>query len=340
MPGTARRFQDFLDVLSRHDLPVFFHSLGGNNGEALLIGLLLRELRMTAGAGHTITEPCRSVAAADPCRRLIVSDGRTARLRAGEGRCLSACVLALAGASSRRIAPGAILGVHASRFDPKLRQLQMQRSPGAAVITLSTIHSSLEQYLVSMGIDPQLQQLANRVDARRMYVLSRDQVRRFGIEAVEFNETPWVSLTDRAKHGFALKLAARVTDTGREEHRTVLLRCLLGQIWLAYERASPTDEIVHTASAGVAASELHFRRGAGNQTEIWAAAAAPSFLRAAAMAKGLVITEQLASDRSDGGSLRAIKLSTVGLSHAFESVVTGCDGKRSPEGAGSDAKKQ
>ena len=90
--------------------------------------------------------------------------------------------------------PGAILGIHSARLDAKLRQQAMQRSPGLAEISLSTCTRACEQYLAAMGIDPALQQLAAKVDTRRMYVLSRDEIARFGIVPGERFETPWMSL--------------------------------------------------------------------------------------------------------------------------------------------------
>ena len=35
VPGTAQRLRDFLGLLPRKDLPVFFHSTGGSVGEAV-----------------------------------------------------------------------------------------------------------------------------------------------------------------------------------------------------------------------------------------------------------------------------------------------------------------
>src|SRR5262245_44130786 len=44
--GAAQRFREFLAVLARRDLPIFFNSDGGLLREAVQIGLILRENRM------------------------------------------------------------------------------------------------------------------------------------------------------------------------------------------------------------------------------------------------------------------------------------------------------
>ena len=56
--GAAQRFREFLAVLAQRDLPIFFHSDGGLVSQAVQIGLLLRENRMTAGVARTVPEGC------------------------------------------------------------------------------------------------------------------------------------------------------------------------------------------------------------------------------------------------------------------------------------------
>jgi hypothetical protein len=67
--GAAQRFRDFLAGSGKHDLPIFFNSDGGLLREAVQIGVLLRENRMTAGVARTVPEG-RSLGAPldDACR--------------------------------------------------------------------------------------------------------------------------------------------------------------------------------------------------------------------------------------------------------------------------------
>jgi hypothetical protein len=54
--SAAQRFREFLAVLAKRDLPIFFNSDGGLLREAVQIGLILRENRMTAGVARTVPE--------------------------------------------------------------------------------------------------------------------------------------------------------------------------------------------------------------------------------------------------------------------------------------------
>ena len=112
--GAAQRFREFLAVLAKRDLPIFFNSDGGLLREAVQIGLILRENRMTAGVARTVPEGCHlGFPLDDACRRLMQSKREhKARLYFGGARCGSACVYAMVGASTRHVDPGATLRIH------------------------------------------------------------------------------------------------------------------------------------------------------------------------------------------------------------------------------------
>jgi hypothetical protein len=113
----VRRFRDFVEVPARRDLPIFFHSNGGNVGQSITLGDLLHGYRMTAGIARTIPESCHtSDPMDDACWRTIQSKSEhRARLVTENAGCYSACVYAFVGASQRRVSPGVALGVHAAR---------------------------------------------------------------------------------------------------------------------------------------------------------------------------------------------------------------------------------
>src|SRR5258708_28925869 len=72
--GAAQRFREFLAVLAKRDLPIFFNSDGGLVSQALQIGLILRESRMTAGVARTFPDGCLlGTPLGDACRRLMQS---------------------------------------------------------------------------------------------------------------------------------------------------------------------------------------------------------------------------------------------------------------------------
>ena len=334
VPGTAQRLRDFLGLLARKDLPVFFHSTGGSVGEAVQVGGILHERTMTAGVGRTLTEQCRVFVREEPCQRLIASGaGIKAQLRAGEGQCHSACVIALVGAPERRISAGVLLGIHSARLDAKLRQQALQRSPGLAEISVSNVHENLQQYLTAMGIDPALQQLAAKVDTRRLYVLSRDEIARFGIVPGERFETPWMSFADRNKQPYAIKAVTRAVEGS--EHRRVLahFRCVRGQLFFVYQREVPSGEIGYAAliHAAVGDSDLTLSRGPKKEaTELWAIRANPKFLRNAGAEPSIKVTEQVTPKDHAQAWSRDISFATGGLSKHIDGVVKACDGVKFP----------
>jgi hypothetical protein len=341
LPGTAQRFRDFLEKLSRRDLPVFFHSPGGAAGDALQIGNILRERRMTAGIGRTFTEQCGVFAKNDPCQRAIASGAEIkARLRTAEGQCHSACVFAFAGASNRRIAAGAVMGVHSVRFSAKLKQLASKQPaarplPSAGEFSVSAAHHGLERYLIQMGIDPRLQQVAAKVEARRMYVLGRDEITRYGVETGDFYETPWAAFADGEKRPFALKSVTRTVDADRKEHRAASVHfwCFRERIWLVYQREG-SGEAKAAAFIRIAAgeSELPLRYGKEvTAREMWMAPADMTFLNRAMAAPTLNVTEGMVASESTRLRERAFKVSTTGLSSAMGSVLKGCEGAKLPE---------
>jgi hypothetical protein len=341
LPGTAQRFRDFLGKLSRPDLPIFFHSPGGAAGDALQIGKILRERRMTAGIGRTFAEQCRVFAKEDPCQRVIAAGGEVrARLRTAEGQCHSACVFAFAGASNRRVAAGALMGVHSVRFNPKYRQMASKQlagkpAPSVGEFSVSAAHHSLERYLILMGIDPRLQQVAAKVDARRMYILGRDEIARFGVETGEFYETTWAAFADLERRPFALKSVTWATAGERSWHRTVGVQfwCFGERIWLIYQRELQPGEAASLAHVRVAVGgyDLPLRYGKASMAgEMWLMAVEPPFLRSVMAAPSLVLAEGV-TPKENAQRSRELKISTSGLSSAIDGVLKGCAGVKLPE---------
>jgi hypothetical protein len=112
--GAAQRFREFLAIWTKRVLPIFFNSDGGLVSQAVQIGVLLRENRMSAGVARTVPEGCHlGFPLDDACRRLMQSKREhKAKLYFGGARCGSACVYAIIGASTRHVDPGATLRIH------------------------------------------------------------------------------------------------------------------------------------------------------------------------------------------------------------------------------------
>src|SRR5215510_11788377 len=110
--GAAQRFREFLAGLAKRDLPIFFNSDGGLLREAVQIGLILRENRMTVGVARTVAEGCHlGFPLDDACRRLMQSKREhKARLYFGGARCARR-------ASMQSLAPRHAMWTQAPRFE-------------------------------------------------------------------------------------------------------------------------------------------------------------------------------------------------------------------------------
>jgi hypothetical protein len=203
--GAAQRFREFLAVLAKRDLPVFFNSDGGLLREAVQIGLILRENRMTAGVARTVAEGCHlGVPLDDACRSLMQSKREhTARLYFGGARCASACVYAMIGASTRHLDPGATLRIHSG--------------VGGEI---DKTENSLRRYVMGMGVDPALVDAAAKIPSRTFRGLSRGEMERFGIETRGVYETPWFAYHGPAGEFLLLKSVTYPTGDARDEYRT------------------------------------------------------------------------------------------------------------------------
>jgi hypothetical protein len=203
--GAAQRFREFLGVLAKHDLPIFFNSDGGLVREAVQIGLILRENRMTAGVARTVPEGCHlGFPLDDACRRLMQSKREhTARLYFGGARCGSACVYAMVGASTRHVDPGATLRIHSGVSGE-----------------IDKTENFLRRCVVGMGVDPALVDAAVKIPSRTFRGLSRGEMERFGIETRGVHETPWFAYHGPAGELLLLKSVTYPTGDTRDEYRT------------------------------------------------------------------------------------------------------------------------
>jgi hypothetical protein len=221
--GATQRFRELLAALARRDLPIFFHSDGGLVSQAVQIGLLLRENRMTAGVARTVPEGCRlGFPLDDACRRLMQSKREhKAKLYFGGARCGSACVYAMIGASTRHVDPGATLRIH-SGMGPEIDKTE----------------NFLRRYVVGMGVDPALVDAATEVPSRTFRGLSRGEMERFGIETSGVHETPWFAYHGPAGEFLLLKSVTYPTGNTGDKYLT-------GTIGLACSPFHPSIRLMY-----------------------------------------------------------------------------------------------
>ena len=192
----AGRFKQFIKqhLKDRH-LPMYFSSPGGNLEQAIFIGNMLRELSATARVARTIVRDCGFEAqTSEVCLKLKRSGRELASdLTTRNAQCNSACPYLMLGATTREVAPDAILGVHS----PKVVLRASGGQPTREMVVEATQRGVeradrlLSNYVFKMGIEGELLDVARHIKFEDMHVLTRDEMFRFGIDRREFVETPW-----------------------------------------------------------------------------------------------------------------------------------------------------
>jgi hypothetical protein len=165
---TPQAFVDFLksgSADSKLRRIVYFNSRGGNVVASMVLGHILRELRIAGVVG-------RFDGGGDPGPYV--------------GECLSACVYALMGAV-RRIAPvGSEVGLH---------RMSIIESEGGGFFGLPQVKRSfadppmvavLGRYAKRMGVNPALVRTAESLPPDTVHVLSRDEMRRWSLATSQF----------------------------------------------------------------------------------------------------------------------------------------------------------
>ena len=337
--AAGKRFRNFTKKLSGRNLPVFFHSPGGNGKAGVEIGSILRERRMTAGVGRTEAK-CKVFTSKDThCQSRINSgDSISATLATREGQCLSACVYAFVGASTRQVAAGAAIGVHAPRMRKvpaqKLKTIAIEARTTQRTTVMSEFQQFMRRYYLSMGVDPALEDLAAKTPNSKIYILDRRELTRLGLETkADGHETPWVAFTTAGKERIFLKSATRRTTSEPAEYLTwrfqISCSAVVGRAVLSYRRelTSKPDQVASRLRLTFGDQSSWFRsKPDGSASEIGFSLIDDlrnneRFEKLTA-AKALSVIEIV--DVSEASEARETKLSTAGLAPILEDFRKQC----------------
>ena len=179
------------------NLPIYFASPGGNLDQALAMGAMLREKPAIARVARTVVKECGFEAQnSDVCLKLKQS-GRVLHgdLWTRGANCNSACPYLILGATTREIAPDAVLGgpfAQGGRAVPRRRNADPQMRVAATERGMERADRMLHGYIAKMGADVGLLDLARTIKFEDMHVLTREEIARFGIDRREVVETPWI----------------------------------------------------------------------------------------------------------------------------------------------------
>lgn len=331
-PDAGRRFREFLNgAARRRTLPVFFHSPGGVLSSGVEIALAMRENNMKAGVGRTTQEGCTVARVSGGSCDLRVKSGEDvpSQFTFKGAQCHSACVYALAGATTRRIAPEAAVGVHASRSDERAWKKFVDENPGAQRLNDQQRQQGLSDLMMAFGLNPDLVDFAGKVSHNSLRILTREELVRFGLESSDRFETRWTMRGGANGQSFLVKTVTNGgTDGSLPATAIVQLGCseLFGYR-LTLLRALPKDQFAQPPPAQLQAGEtrLTLLPGVAKGVAYWTAVARPDEMQKLAAAPDINVS--LVYARGPETAV-AIKMSAVGLSAGLNELQNYCSQRK------------
>jgi hypothetical protein len=332
--GAALRFRKFLRQIKDRNLPMYFSSPGGNLDQALAMGVMLRERPAVARVARTVVKECGFEAQnGEACLKLKQS-GRELHgdLWTRGAMCNSACPYLILGATTREIAPDTVLAVHSPKvvahFSGGVPTQQMRAA--ATERGLERADRMLSSYVLKMGAESALLDLAKTVNFESMHILTREEIARFGIDRRVFVETPWTFESNG--RSMVRKVAVARSDTGGS-YRTLQWRLFCftaAQFELDFQRQLPaasTFSTVSISSGGPRPLSFTFPPAKPQGFEIWGLRMTRASVQSLADLPQFDFTET--SFAPDGrGLVRPGKFSTEGLAGALDSLLATCPAQK------------
>jgi hypothetical protein len=330
--AAALRFKKFLQQVGKRDLPIYLASPGGNLDQALAMGAMLRERRATARVGRSVVHDCGFEAQDSVACLKLKQSGRELRgdLFTRGANCNSACPYLLLGATSREVAPDALLAVHSAKVVVHFRGADPPAEVRAAANQRGRERADrmLSAYLVKMGADIGLFELARSIKFESQHVLTREEIVRFGIDRREIVETPWKF--ENSVRSMVSKAAA-VREEGGKSWRLAQWRIICSsseQFELNFQRpalaAGTALPMVTLSGAGVpAAQQFNWPPAKVQGFEIWALRMTHASVQTLASLPQFEFMESV--QNADGKRVaRAAKFSTEGLAGALTTLAATC----------------
>ena len=262
--------------------------------------------------------------------------------------CNSACPYLILGATTREIAPDALLAVHSPKVVAHFRggvptpQMQAEANTRGR----ERADRMLKEYIVKMGAEMELLVLARTVKFEDTRVLTREEIGRFGIDRRDFVETPWTfeNVGRSVAHKTALQ---KLASNGSFRSSQWRLFCINAeQFDLGLQRQAVTQALLPVVSiSNGEAKPLYFvsTRASLPGSNHWAMRMTRASVQSLSEGGQFDLTET--SQEPDGRRLaRSAKFSSEGLAGAVSSLLVTCPAPRSiaalqPVGSREDAAK-
>ena len=213
--GAAARIGRFLRDAKDSRRPIYFHSPGGSVRPSYVIARLLRSRKAVARIGRTIATACAGGTQVDAaCLKVKTAGGEVeAELMTRNAMCNSACGYLFFGATTREVAPDAVVAVHNSRLTLRARgPFSAQQIAEFKQRSMAKADRERAAFVVSMGIARELDDLIKTVKFESLHILTRAELYRFGIDTRPLPQTAWTFET--ATRPYIRKIAAAKLGDG------------------------------------------------------------------------------------------------------------------------------
>jgi hypothetical protein len=328
--GAAARVSRFLRDVKDTRRPIYFHSPGGSVGPSYAIARLLRGRKAVARIGRTIATACAGGTQVDAaCLKIKTAGGEVeAELTTRNAMCNSACGYLFFGATTREVAPDAVVGVHNSRLTLLARgPFSAQQVADFKQRSIAKADRERAAFVVSMGISRELDDLIKTVKFESLHVLTRTELYRFGIDTRPLPETAWTF--EAASRPYVRKMAVAKQGDGAS-FRTMEWRLFCenkDRARLMFVRESDQDggglkTMMLTAGSdkSVAFGKYPARVG---KYEVWSDIVAPDAMQAILAASSLHVGEGTL-DAEGKTKLATFDIDTLGLGTSWTQLLTSC----------------
>lgn len=327
--GAAARVGRFLREVKDTTRPIYFHSPGGSVRPSYDIARMLRGRKAIARIGRTVATACASGTQVDAaCVRVKTAGGEVeAELTTRNAMCNSACSYLLLGATTREVAPDALMAVHNSKLTVIVRgSVSAQQIADFKQRRIANADRERAAFVASMGVSHELDDLIKTVKFENLHVLTRTELYRFGIDKRSLLETPWTF--ESAARPYVRKMAAARQGDGASfrsmEWRLFCETKTRARLTFVRESGEDVGKRTVMLMAGPEKSVAFGRYPAHvGKYEIWSDIVTPEAMQAMLAASRLQMGEGTLT--AEGKSnLATFDIDTLGLEGAWTRLLASC----------------
>ena len=328
--GAAARIGRFLRDAKDSKRPIYFHSPGGSVRPSYVIARLLRSRKAIGRIGRTIVSACAGGTQVDAaCLKVKAAGGEVeAELVTRNAMCNSACGYLFLGATTREVAPDAVVAVHNSRLTLHAHgPFSAQQIAEFKQRSMAKADRERAAFVVSMGISRELDDLIKTVKFESLHILTRAELYRFGIDTRPLSETAWTFQT--AARSYIHKIATAKQDDGAS-FRTMEWRLFCenkdrARLMFVRESGQAGDSLKTMMLMAGADKSVAFGRYPARvgKYEVWSDVVAPEAMQAILAATRLQMGEGTL-DTEGKTKLATFDIDTLGLGASWTRLQASC----------------